>query len=189
MRTGIVLMFAWTVLAWPARSFTQNFVATYAEPGGVDCDVVDEAPGLLNVYLVYRGKPIAEVSCAAPRPACMIGATYLSDSVPWREAEGSTQSGLRVFFDGCFSQTIHVATLNFFGMGMSATCCEYPVVEGGFGYDAVDCEGVRFDLSIWCNEINVDSSCGCILGDTGLCRTPVPVNQASWGHVKSLYAD
>ena len=57
-------------------------LGTYADPGGLNCNVADVAPGLLSVYVVQTltGGSTA-VEFAAPTPACFF-APYLSWGSP-----------------------------------------------------------------------------------------------------------
>ncbi len=63
---------------------------------------------------------------AAPMPACMTGVTYLGETSTYAVAVGTTQTGVSIGYGACYSGTIHVLTVRFFGTGLSEPCCVYP---------------------------------------------------------------
>lgn len=140
----------------------------FSDPEGLDCSISDTAPGLLTVYVVHtQAAGAMAVRFSAPKPACMTGATYLSDTFPFANTIGNSQTGLEVSYGGCLGSPIYVAAINYFVQGMTAADCPYEVLPhpsyGGIRIS--DCQGNTLDGAGSTTFINSNLACTCDLGD------------------------
>jgi hypothetical protein len=177
---GLLLMIC--VLVGSAHGDT---IGLYADFSGVDCNIIDSAPGLLSIFVVHHS-PGGATGCqfAAPMPACMVGATYLSDTVAFFQI-GYSQEGTAVPYGSCQIGATHALTMNFFASGLTEPCCLYPliadpdVVEGQVV--VIDCDNNVVPAAGLVAVINGDGTCPC--------GYSVPVHETSWGRIKALYGD
>jgi len=151
------------------------------------CLLDDKTVGLTLYYVVHVYTPGA-TACQywAPRPACFTGA-WLSDTNMFPVTIGNSQTGVSVGYGSCRVGPIHVQTLNFFTMGTTPACCYYPVRpdpnEMSGHILVVDCNDHLIYGTGGTGIINGALQCSCGY----LC--PVPVEETTWGEVKSLYSD
>jgi hypothetical protein len=165
---------------------TGGRIGVFADATGAveSCNIVVAAPGLLSLYVVHIGTTGASASqFIAPAPACMVGATYLSDGAPFAVTIGSSQTGVAIGYGACLSEPIHILTINFFAGGTSETCCIYevmpdPLVSSG-EIETVDCVEELHFAAGQSGVVNGDVSCEC--------AAIVPAQDSSWGKIKSLY--
>ena len=179
------LLFTLVLMLSASMAFAQGgSIGVFSDTGGASCNLTDAAPGLLSFYVVHVLTPGASASqFIAAAPACMLGATYLSDSAPFSVTIGSSQTGVAIGYGACLSAPIHCLTINFFAGGTSSTCCIYevtadPLVTSG-EIEIVDCdENLLFGVG-QSGVINADATCACV--------DIIPVQESSWGQIKSLY--
>jgi hypothetical protein len=173
-------------LALPALALEGGEIGVFPDVVGADCNILDLAPGLLSVHVIhYPGDNGAVASeFAAPMPACMTLAFWLSDTT-FGITPGNSQVGISIGYGNCYTQPIHILTINYFVQGMSEPCCHYPVVaHPQFGaINAVDCNNQLIPAAGITNTVNGDATCPCPIPDT------VPVHESTWGQVKALYTD
>lgn len=159
-------------------------IGVFADAGGSSCNLTDAAPGLLSLYVVHVLTPGATASqFAAPMPACMLGATYLSDSSPFSVVIGSSQTGVAIGYGACLAAPIHCLTIQYFASGLSTACCYYSVIPdpnlpSGL-IEVVDCAE---------NLISATGGVG-IINPDGTCQCDVPTQDTTWGKVKSIFAE
>ncbi len=156
------------------------------------CDIEDNAPGLLEVFVVYTGLAANGITFAAPMPACADQWVYLQDSHVFGTTTGDSQTGVSVDFGTCLSGPVHVLTIQYFAIGTTPPCCVYPVLPvSGSEVEAVACDGSAVTVTRLCNYINQDPNCGCVVLGPIFFLCPavvVPVESTTWGRVKALYA-
>ena len=78
-------------------------IGLFADTGGTDCQINDGQPGLLAIFVVHTAPDGAIASqFSAPMTACMVGATYLSDTggigCPGPVCPGNSQTGISVSY-------------------------------------------------------------------------------------------
>jgi hypothetical protein len=99
------------------------------DPGGMDCFLAYDEPGLVNIYAFLVFSPGAtSVQFSAPIPDCWTGVTYLSDIVPSPFISiGNSQTGIAIAFGSCIASPIHVLTMQVFtaGSDLIGDCCDY----------------------------------------------------------------
>jgi hypothetical protein len=153
-----------------------------ADPLGADCNIVDGAPGLLKIWVVHTlGVGIAGSEFSAPAPSCMIGATYLSDGDQAGAAVGDTQTGLSIGYGACSASPVAVVSMSFFGAGLSAPCCQYPILPHPITGLIIFNDCIPVDLP---GQAGPPAT---INGDDAVCPCAVPTEESTWGAVKSLF--
>ena len=78
-----------------STAFAQNgTICLYADPEGTQCSISDTGPGVLSVYVIHNS-PNGTIGAtfAAPKPECMVGATWITDSSPYNVTGGDSQTG------------------------------------------------------------------------------------------------
>ncbi len=159
-------------------------IGVFGDPGGTDCNIIDAAPALLSVYVVHVNVPGATASqFAAPAPACMASASYLSDGSVFPVTIGNSQTGVAIGYGACYAGPVHILTINFFGSGLTTACCYYevvpdPLVASG-QIEVVDCVENLLFATGGIGIVNADGTCFC----------DVPTQDTTWGQVKSLYSE
>ncbi|MEE9270167.1 MAG: hypothetical protein V3V49_07890 [Candidatus Krumholzibacteria bacterium] len=156
----------------------------YGDPSGTDCNIVDQTPGLVNVFIVHQYTTGATaVQFSAPMPSCWAGATYLSDVLPFPLSVGNSQTGISLAYGACLVSPITVMSIAYFGTGIGTPCCEYPVLPDPSVPEGqilvTDCGFTNiFGLGAP-GYINANATCPC-----GLVTS---VHEMTWGHIKALY--
>lgn len=159
-------------------------IGVFSDAGGSSCNLTDAAPGLLSFYVVHVLTPGATASqFSAPMPACMLGASYLSDTGIFPVTIGSSQTGVAIGYGACLAAPIHCLTINYFGGGLTTPCCYYgvypdPNLTSG-NIEVVDCTE---------NLITATGGVG-IINPDGTCQCDVPTQDTTWGKVKSIFAE
>lgn len=162
--------------------FAQGNIGVYADPSGSSCQIIDQSPGLLPIYVVHIDTPGATASqFYAPIPSCMIGAAWISDTNVFSVTIGDSQGGVAIGYGQCLFAPIHVLTINVFGQGLSDACCGFgvfadPDVTSG-QIEIVDCGGTLVFAGGVTARVNGDGSCGCAGG----------IQSSTWGQVKAIY--
>jgi len=161
---GAILLVAWCCLV----GAQVPKVGVYADMQGVNCNIMDSAPGLLPVYCVISNTPgVTAVQFAAPKPSCMTS-TYLSDTNVFPVTVGNSQTGVSVGIGTCRNAPVHVLTISYFAMGTTPPCCEYPTIPDPLApsgeIEFVDCS---FSLMLGAgvtSTVNGNSGCPCPVG-------------------------
>jgi hypothetical protein len=166
---------ALALLACSSVAFAQiASVGIYSDNMGSDCNILDNTPGLLQMYVVVTNTPcVRAVEFSAPVPACMVGATWLSDTNPFPVHVGDSQNGIGIGFGADLAPPVHALTINIMAAGTSMNCCEYPILPGpttssGVGVQWIDCVGLFGSLLFGnglVSTVNGDASCPCGFGE------------------------
>jgi hypothetical protein len=171
----------------PAPATPPGDVDLAADPTGLYDEIADVPPaGLKPIYIVVAcwwgsaREGTTGVRFSAPKPACY-DAIWLSDTNVFPIVIGNSQTGVSVSFGACLSYPIHVMTMNFSAQGTTRPCCYYwvrpdPAASSG-RIEGSDCDAEVVYLTGGATIINRLPG-GC----------PVPVEETTWGRVKSLYA-
>ena len=97
----------WSSVAW-AQVPT---VGIFTDSLGIDCNLIDSAPGLLDAHVVVIGMPgVSGVQFAAPKPACFTG-TWLADTAAFPVTIGSSQTGVSIGLGTCLPSPVRVLTM------------------------------------------------------------------------------
>lgn len=173
---------------------TVGIVGLYSDVAGTDCRVADEREGMLEVHMVAQAViGLNAIQFAAPIPACWTGATWVADQSPWVLVLGQTQDpvhGISMTFSraNCEASSVYLGKMLVSTQGSGPSCCEFPILKAQVDYhpevplpitvlcgDETHVHGIA-PVSAW---INPDPSCDCLL--------TLPVEETSWGRLKSLY--
>jgi len=171
------------VVAAVARGDT---IGVYSDNMGTSCNIIDNTTGMLSIYVVHistEGATASEFS--APKPDCMVGATYLSDTVAFFEV-GNTQTGTSIPYGTCRMGPTHAVTMIFFAHGTSEPCCLYPVLPDphpSVGGEVLveDCNGNTVAAVGLVATVNGNATCPC--------GYPVPVEETTWGQLKAMFSE
>lgn len=178
----VVALCAFALAANPIPITPWGDLDIFGDTAAMDELVWDTSPsGIVTVYVVQMFGPpggTAGVHFKAPRPACF-EAVWLFDELVFPVSIGDSQTGIGIGYGSCRSYPVHVLTIHYFGQGLS-TCCYYWVqaddrLPSG-RIEAADCNFDVVYLSGGATIINQD-------------RCVTPVEETTWGEVKSLYVE
>ena len=200
----VVTAICCTLSVEPARS-QGGLIAPSASESWIDCEIFDVAPGLLYVYILHQwSEPSMGVRFRVEVPPTL---TYLGEESQYVKL-GDALNGVTVCYESCVSSSespIVALRLMLFGSGITPPCT-YMSVEPHSedpALQSLDCDGNL----LWPNDgiaiVNPDISCPCYAANVGwgdqdkpgdgsaastahFC-TWVPVEQNTWGAIKSLY--
>jgi len=183
-----VILLSTVMLLGATLAFGQvgGVIGSYADPGGLNCNVTDAAPGLLPIFIVHTLSPGATAAqFAAPIQLCQVGSLWLSDTGVFAVTIGNSQGGVAIGYGTCQVSPTHILTINYFVNGITALCCAYSVIPDpnvvSMQVEVVDCAGNLLTATGRTNTINgTVAQCDCNV---------VPVEESTWGKVKSLYVD
>lgn len=160
-------------------------VGVYSNDLGTSCNFTDGG-GLVSFYLYHLASPGAT---AIEFILDLTGFTFgmhLGDTCPFLLKQGSFHTGVSIAYQACLSANVYLGVTNFLGSGSTPTCHTIfvkahpiPSVPGALNPIAVGCPSGFLNVSGSYGKFNNDGSCAC----TG----SVPVNESSWGQIKSLY--
>jgi hypothetical protein len=158
-----VICFFLLVATLSTASAQVGQLCLFSDPQGTDCAIRDTAPGILHVCVVHtQAVGVSSVTFSAPKPACMVGATWLSDTHLFPVAIGDSQHGLAVGYGACLSSPIHVMTINYLVQGTTTADCPYQVLPGPIdGLSISDCDFNRWDGQVSTTYINSTLPCTC----------------------------
>ena len=114
--------------------------------GGEPCTrIIDSEPVVRQIHVLVSSPGAVATGFSAPLPGCVIGATYLSDTVVFPVTLGNSQTGVAIGFGACLSgNAIHVLTINCLFQGLTEECCSYQVLpyphQTPPGVYVVDCQ-------------------------------------------------
>ena len=170
-------------------------ICLYADPQGTQCNISDTAPGLLPVYVIHNplstpsGGAIG-VRFAAPRPDCMTGASWVSDSTPF-SLSGSSQTGVAIAYGGCVMEPTHILTIQYLASGSTTPDCPYIVVpqidEPVIGVTTCSYTGAQGVGGI--TYVNSSLPCVCVepTGPPVLAVSPTAIDFGSNGIAKQFH--
>jgi hypothetical protein len=154
----------WTFDVVPPVPSYWGYLGIYSDPVGVNCSLVDQAPGPVDVYVVARSFMGATgVQFAAPQPPCFTG-VYLGEEVgAGFIATGNSQDGMWVSFAGCVMDAAPVVTIRYMGLGTTPDCCEYPLLPAPGSSHAllVDCNFTAGLCLVESFVFNQNATCPC----------------------------
>jgi hypothetical protein len=163
----------------PSLAVSDGYLSLYSDAALMDCTLSDNAPAVVNVYMVDFGYG---VSALRFRIAASPGFTgvWLSETSPFTTI-GNSQTDMSMSLGSCLIGQVLVLTMTYQLFGTSI-CSQLSVeappslsepicLDCSFG---MDCRG-HFPL-----HVNCSGPFGC---------DPLPVESSTWGKVKSLYRD
>jgi hypothetical protein len=183
MKKALLLTLVFMLSATMAFAQSEGLLGIFQDTQGLDCNLVD-GPALSTWHFVHlQTIGITAVQFKATMPACFIG-TFFGDAKPFPVAIGDSQTGIAIAFL-CQTPPVHVLSASFFSSASTPPCCFYPVtgdpLTASGTIEVVDCLPAGNLLP------NVPSQSGVITSDA-TCLCAVPVEETTWGHIKSLYS-
>jgi hypothetical protein len=185
--TLILLIAATTTTAQP------GVIGVYGNPTGAVCDIYDYPGADVLVYVVHTYSPGATGARFKLYWAGGADMTYLGERVtdPYF-GKGTAFSGISIEYGSCVMSPNMILTLHFKGNGDSPDCSFLVVIPhpGDGSIYVTDCSDPPNLLAAGddCLVINNnDGSCPCNIPGWSPCPDIVPVQQATWGHIKMLY--
>lgn len=162
-------------------------IGLYADPSGTSCNITVTPPFTLTYVYVVHVAPGGAVASEfmAPKPVCGTGATWIGDQeqFPCLIGCGDSQTGKTIGYGLCLVGSIHVTTIVYFNLGSSEACCPYPVLphpnSPGGKVQVADCNYNIVPAVGLMAMVNGNATCPC--------GYPVPVEETTWGRIKSLY--
>jgi hypothetical protein len=120
---------------------------------------------LVNAYVVVKPGVggATGLQFAAPKPSCFTG-IYLADVPPGGLLTiGNSQTGISIALGGCFELPVHALTIQYFGLGTTPPCCDYPVIRDPAAVDVivVDCSFIEWSSTGLPAIFNSNESCPC----------------------------
>jgi len=194
MKTLVLTAFGLIVLATTTASAQPGAIMLYSDnPTFTNCNLIDAAPGLLNVFVVHNFTAGATASQFAVEECGPFELAYLA----WTAAHlvtvgGDTRTGVAVSYDtGCAVGPILVGTIAYFGEGTTPPCAYLRVIADPAAasgqIEGVDCGFLSTFPAGSLMSINSDGTCFCVAGGGFPPCNPVPTEESTWGKVKSLY--
>jgi hypothetical protein len=173
------------IVASASLVFAQGgFIGLFGDPGGTDCNLWDNVPGLCSYYAVHVAHAGASAcQFAAPAPGCYLG-LWLSDTAMFPVTIGNSQTGVAIGYGACLAAPVAVLAINYFCQALTPPCCVYrvqpdPNVPSG-QIEMVDCNNLLWPAGDLCAVVNPTADCPC---------WATPTEESTWGRVKSLYAE
>jgi hypothetical protein len=182
MRILLVLASA-TLFACATASAQTDKIALYSDAGYANCQLMDDAPGPVSVYVVhhiYSGSRASQFMIRGSSGALL---TYLGHASQFPLILGDPQSGMAVAYEACMTTDVLVTQLNYFKSGSSSSCSYLQIVGDpssvSGNVQSVDCFENREEISGSRLVINPDGSCAC--GPT--------TEMTNWGKIKDRFRD
>jgi hypothetical protein len=165
-------------------------LGVFGDAGGCDCDIDDVTPGLFTVYVVHRDIANGvEGSRFIVRPGAGTLLTYIGEASIGGPIiiTGGIVEGYEVFYNMCATGGLAIMTVQFFGQGLSQPCSLVELVAAPSSVtgnvEIFDCSSDVHAVSTTPIFVNATNDCICRPGPC----TPVPVEETTWGAIKSLY--
>jgi DNA-binding beta-propeller fold protein YncE len=157
-------------------------ITLFADRAGTRCNILDDGSSeVVSVYVIHTGTGCKTGSAfAAPIPACVDDAVFVTDVCPLGLCLGSSQTGVSIGYGDTYSGPIHVLTIQFIGSGRTPQCCHWPVVPepyfGGLLYTGCDGEFSESTLP----------GVGAMVNPTAACECQVPSPPSQWTQIKAV---
>ncbi|MFQ5511088.1 MAG: hypothetical protein ACE5EO_04500 [Candidatus Krumholzibacteriia bacterium] len=148
----------------PAFAQVGGTICFFSDDKGEACNLSDLTPGFLSVYVIHRFAPGASSSqFSAPKPACMVGATWLKDEHPFPVTIGDSQTGVAIGYGTCIFGSKHILTIRYAVAGTTGMDCAYTALPaaGESQVNVTDCEFNLVDAGSGTTYINSGLACDC----------------------------
>jgi hypothetical protein len=160
-------------------------ISAYGDAQGTSCYAFDGG-GLVTVFLWHTNTDGATASQFLLDVAAA-GWTWLGDNWNFTTVIGQSTTGVSVAYGACLTSPISLGTINFFG-NSAPTCTRIGIVPDPATLtgeiEAVDCDETKFFPTGGMMYVNPDITCTC-----NACPPPPPspVEESTWGAIKSMY--
>jgi hypothetical protein len=167
-------------------------IGLFSDPGGTVCNLYDDVTGLVQIYVVLSYIPtwIDGAMGARFMVECDDGVNmiYIDEIIPDPFiAEGNSLTGIDMGSPICYPSPHLILTIRYYGQGLSDICSYCRVVAHPVPLNEqypeaiyiIICDGLPYWFSATGGEIVINPDAGC--------NCDVPVEETSWGKIKSLY--
>lgn len=162
-------------------------IGLFSNVGGTNCDVYDTVPGLVLVYVVHVYTPGATASQFRVASNWGNAMTYLSEAVtaPYIKIGTCYGNGCAIAYGSCRPSPNMILTLQFFASGLTPPCSYLQVmpdistVPAKTSVLVTDCASPPLLLNATGGDVVINPVEGCFCD--------IPVEETSWGRIKSLY--
>jgi len=155
-------------------------IGLYSDINASDCAVNETVGEVYNVYVFHVNALGATGSqFSVPIPPCS-QAIYGGESPAFSLANGDSQNGVAILYGTCRSGTFRLMRISYYAASLADPCCEFAVLP--------DPREPSDILGADCNfELYTMSGSPVIINPNATCDCAVPVDDTSWGRIKSLY--
>ncbi len=171
-----------------------GFLTAYSDVGGTNCEFNGVTNGgLMQMYLFHDLTPGATAS----RFKLELGIAYTSFGFisPFALVTGDPLSGVAISYGSCWRGPIYLGVVNGLAASQPAPCTPVSIVPdptaASGGIEVVDCGSNLLcgnGTTHYINPTPACEACGPARDDLlELDCQPIPVAEATWGKVKSLY--
>ena len=169
-------------------------IGLFSDPGGTTCNLYDDIPGLVQIFVVQNYIPTWADGAMEARFMVQcdggVNMTYIDEIITDPHiSEGNSLTGIDISFYSCHPSPHLILTIRYFGEGLTDPCSYCRVVPHPEEKNVQTPPGIYLvfcfedDLPLWFHAtggeivVNPDAGCNC----------DVPVEETSWGKIKSLY--
>lgn len=153
------------------------------------CNAEDRQEGLLKIYVYHVYTPGATASQFMVLPSTGVNLIYITETSPFGMIIGNSQNGIAIAYEACLQAPILLLEIVYYTRGLSQSCSVMNIVPNfnapSGQIEVADCSDPPNILVATGGEliVNMDESC---MWWECYCD-PDPVEQTSWGAIKSLY--
>ena len=150
----------------------------FSDTDFTDSTYQDQSPQVFSVYVVHSDMTGSAARSVRFKVEASPGITFswIGETSPWTIVDGDSRTGIYVDYNTClFPSPGFVLEIQYFGAGTSETCSTLrTVAHPDSPYEVI--EVVTCDFEVFS-----------AVGKELLVNCPVPVEQTTWGRVKSLF--
>ena len=158
-------------------------IDVFSDPGYADCNFID-AGGPITAYVLVTHSVDGTTGATwmMDIPSAWI---FLGQTSPFVNIFGDALNGITIGYAQCLTGNFLILTVSFIGDGLSPTCSHIsivpnPATSSGL-IEIVDCQ-LPFPLKHVFDQLGQG-----IVNGNGSCNCNVPIQQTTWGQIKSLY--
>jgi hypothetical protein len=116
-----IILFSSPTLAQPGS------IALLSDAGGTNCNLFDQVPGLVTVYVFHLYSPGATGAQFKVESGPGVTLLFIGETSPYLTI-GQSENGIAIAFQGCYTSPNHLLTINYIGNGTSEICSQMEVV-------------------------------------------------------------
>lgn len=180
------LLLALAVICVSSVAYGQSgSIDIFGDAGATSCNVTASPDGIFNVY-IYHTNAIGGVTASAwlmDRP--MATFNNVGEVSPFPLKLGGSDVGISFSYEGCRTGSFLILTITYWGQSATAPCGLMTIVGDP---NTVTGEVEFADCSPFPVRTSVPQAGQARLNPDGTCSCNVPVEETTWGGIKSLYA-
>jgi hypothetical protein len=192
MKRFVLLTLAALLVSSLAYGQHYGSVDLYGDAGATTCNAVDPGGSAIVPIYVFHTHPTDGTTASQFKIGMGGGASmmYLSMIPVFTTTIGNASTDVSVAYVSCQTASeFLILTVNYLGLGGGSPPCSYLQIQPADGIlsgevEVVDCTPTPFTLK---QTFPVGGSL--FLNNDGSCTCVDPVEETTWGGIKSLYAD